>query len=108
MVRCERAGDREVIIKFGLPTCSAEELKLSEKRYKEASQAEEIPIGANITYASYVNTVEFDSDLDYYTELEMEINGCKKRTARGYALKDCAVKYIVESNKEVFDSLGIK
>ena len=107
LVRCERAGDREVILKFGLPDASPEELKASEIRYQEAMASAKVPVGANIQYAEYVNTAEFDEDLTFFTELQMKANAIKKRTARGYALKDCAVKYIVMKNKEVFDELNV-
>ena len=108
LVRCERAGDREVIIKFVASDASPEEVKAAEARYQEAIAVETVLIGANIAYTEYVDSVEFDEDLEYFIELEMKINCIKKRTARGYALKDCAVKYIVMNNKEVFYDLGIK
>ena len=38
----------------------------------------------------------------------MDNSGCKKRTARNYALKDVAVKYLMKENPEVFERLGRK
>ena len=38
----------------------------------------------------------------------MENSGCKKRTARNYALKDVGVKYLMKENPEVFERLGRK
>ena len=67
-----------------------------------------VPVGANIQYAEYVNSAEFDEDLAFFTELQMKTNTIKKRTARGYALNDCGVKYIVMKNREVFDELNVK
>ena len=108
MVRCERAGDREVILKFVASDASPEELKSAENRYHEAMSSPAVPVGANIAYAEYVNSAEFEEDLTFFTELQMKTNAIKKRTARGYALKDCAVKYIVMKNKDVFDELNTK
>ena len=107
MVCCERAGDREVIWKFVGSNASHKEMKAVENRYLEAMSTEAVPVGANIAYAEYVNSPEFDEDLAFFTDLEMKINLIKKRTARGYALKDCATKYIVMHNKDVFEELGI-
>ena len=45
--------------------------------------------------------------MDQFTVMEMEINGCKKRTARGYALKDVAVYNMMKENPDVFDRLGL-
>ena len=108
LVRCERAGDREVLLKFVGTDASPEEIKAAEMRYQDAMSSTEVPVGANIAYAEYVNSAEFVEDLTFFTEFQMKINAIKKRTARGYALKDCAVKYIVMKNKEVFEELNMK
>ena len=68
--------------------------------------------------------LEYGELLTYFTQLEMDINQVKKRTARGiytiqyiqiiqyfplllgYAIKDVAVKYIFDHHKDVFLSLG--
>ena len=71
LVRCERAGDREVIIKFVATDASPDEIKAAEARYQEAMAVDMVPIGANIAYAEYVNSVEFEEDLEYFIELEM-------------------------------------
>ena len=79
-----------------------------------------IPIGATIKYGSFVLQqgdisffigftliiLEFGDLLEQFTKMQMDINGCKKRTARGYALKDVAVFYLMRSYPEVFTSLG--
>ena len=86
-----------------------------------------IPIGATIKYGSFVLQqgnisffslvstmflvdtliiLEFGDLLEQFTKMQMYINGCKKRTAHGYALKDFAVFYLMRSYPEVFASLG--
>ena len=49
---------------------------------------------------------EFDTKLEEFTELEMSINGIKKRTAKGYALKDTAVWWLFSQYKETLESGG--
>ena len=81
-----------------------------------------IPIGATISYGSFVLNPAFKELLDRFTQMEVSINGCKQRTARGinpnyaigqyimcgagYALKDVAVFHIMRTNPEVFRRLG--
>ena len=48
-------------------------------------------------------TSEFDTKLEEFTELEMSINGIKKRTAKGYALKDTAVWWLFSQYKETLE-----
>ena len=92
-----------------MPTeASPEEIKASEVRYQEAISIEKVPVGATVEYAHYMKSDEFDRDLEFWMDLELEINGFKKRTSRGYALNDCSVQHIVQTNKTVFDDLGIK
>ena len=59
-----------------------------------------VPIGATIKYGSFVMSqgnpsmspalhksfhfLEFDDLLEKFTSMEIELNGCKKRTARGW------------------------
>ena len=69
--------------------------------------------------------LEYDELLAEFTTMEMELNRCKKRTARGmpsfgltkylsqitqqfsgYALKDVAVFYIMKTNPQIFTKLG--
>ena len=52
--------------------------------------------------------LEFDNILEECTQFHMDNSGCKKRTARNYALKDVAVKYLMKENPEVFERLGRK
>ena len=108
LVRCERAGDREVIVLFKATTKSSAEMKAAESRYKEAMKKEKVPVGFTLAYSNYVASEKFDRDLEYWTSKEMEINGFKSRTAWGYALKDCAVQYIAEKHIEVLDQLNVK
>ena len=51
---------------------------------------------------------EFEALLAKFTAMEMEINGCKKRTARNYALNDVGVYYIMKTNIAVFARLGME
>ena len=52
-------------------------------QYEKAMHTKTIPIGATIRYGSFVLSNEFEDLLGKFTAMEMEINGCKKRTARG-------------------------
>ena len=52
-------------------------------QYEKAMHTKSIPIGATIRYGSFVLSSEFEELLAKFTAMEMEINGCKKRTARG-------------------------
>ena len=80
MVRCERAGEREVI--FVATDPSPEEIKAAKLRYQDALSSSSVPGGANIAYAEYVSSAEFDEDLLFFTELQMKINATKKRTTQ--------------------------
>ena len=44
--------------------------------------------------------------LEEFTELEMAINGVKKRTAKGYAIKDVATWWLFKVHKESLESKG--
>ena len=50
-------------------------------------RSKSIPIGSTIKYGSFVLTKEYDDLLARFTAMQMEINGCKKRTARGEIFK---------------------
>ena len=71
--RSERAGDREILIVFEIPTASQEEMSLAEKmvrilhifkikilnevfQYEKAMHSRCIPVGATIKYGSFVMT----------------------------------------------------
>ena len=74
------------------------------------------------SFTNKILFVEFKELLENFTFMEMDINGCKKRTARGwfemrkkksfiikgsgYALKDVAVHYMMKENPGVFARLG--
>ena len=51
-------------------------------QYDKAMHTKTIPIGATIRYGSFVLSNEFEDLLGKFTAMEMEINGCKKRTPR--------------------------
>ena len=53
-----------------------------------------------------VNLTDFEKKLEEFTELEMSINGIKKRTAKGYALKDVCVWWLFQEHKDSLESKG--
>ena len=77
--------------------------------------SKKVPIGATIKYGSFVmgegkiiyfyacysenNTSEFDQLLETFTAMQMEINGYKKRTARGVYL------FLSKGNNKCFKNM---
>ena len=70
----------------------------------------------------YLIVLEFEEKIEEFTELEMEINGVKSRTAKayifikklwltfwqGYAIKDAAVYWMFRKFPETHEGLGYK
>ena len=50
--------------------------------------------------------LDFKTKLQEFTEMEMEINGVKERTAKGYAIKDTAVWWLFEKHSESMRQKG--
>ena len=50
------------------------------------------------------NYSEYDSKLDEFTDMEVQINNIKKRTAKGYGIKDTAVWWLFQEYKETLNS----
>ena len=50
--------------------------------------------------------VEYEPKLDEFTEMELEVNGVKKHTAKGYAIKDTAVWWLFEKYGQTLEEKG--
>ena len=62
----------------------------------------------DILFNNWKYITEFEIKLDEFSNMELEINGIKNRTAKGYAVKDCAVWWLFQTFPNSMESKGYK